>query len=283
MTTLDAPQCVWSLGAELGEGALWSKSDNALWFVDIKRDKIYRYDPATGGRRSYDAPTAPGFIVELDGGFVVGVQGGLHKFDPKTGDFEFWIAVETDLPGNRLNDGAVDPNGRLWFGTMDNAEKEATGTLYRLDASGPVAVDSGYVITNGPTFSPDGDVLYHTDTRHNTIYAFDMDAKGNLSNKRVFVTVEPEAGHPDGPVTDAEGCVWTGLYHGSAVRRYAPDGQLLTAIHFPAPNVTKMAFGGPDLSTCFATTARKGMKPEDLAAFPLAGGLFRFEAGVAGL
>src|SRR4029077_7421487 len=131
-------ECVWSVQAELGEGALWSVSDSALWFVDIKMDRIYRYEPATGRKRNYATPPSPSFLVAEEGGtFLVGLKSGLQRFDPKTGDFALLLEVEPDRPGNRLNDGALDPKGRLWFGTMDDGEKQTTGSLFRLAASGP--------------------------------------------------------------------------------------------------------------------------------------------------
>jgi sugar lactone lactonase YvrE len=143
-------------------------------------------------------------------------------------------------------------------------------------------MDSGYVITNGPAFSPDGGTLYHTDTLERRIYAFDLREDGSLANKRVFVTIEQGAGFPDGPVVDSEGCLWTGLFGGWSARRYAPDGRLLENVAFPVANITKLAFGGPNLTTVYATTARKGLDAAALAGQPEAGGLFCFEAKVPG-
>ena len=278
------PQCVWSVAAELGEGPLWLPGDGAVWFVDIKKDRIHRYEPSSGRKRSYETPPNPSFLVsDKTGKLVVGLKSGLHRFDPATGGFELLQVVEPDKPNNRLNDGALDPKGRLWFGSMDNGEREASGSLFRLDPSGPVAVDSGIVITNGPCFSPDGRTLYHTETVKRTIYAFDVAEDGSLSRKRVFVTIEENAGHPDGSVTDAEGCVWTCLFFGSAARRYAPSGELLATVRFPCSNITKLTFGGADLRTAYATSAHHLLSAEQLAAQPFAGALFRFEVDVPGL
>jgi len=284
MTDPITPQCAWALGAQLGEGPIWSAAEHAVWFVDIKKDRIHRFEPLTRRKRSYETPPSPSFIVAAQGGeFVVGLKSGLHRFDPRTGDLALLFEVEPELPGNRLNDGALDPSGRLWFGTMDDDEKEKTGSLYRLDANGPVRVDSGYAITNGPCFSPDGRILYHTDTRAGTIYAFDLASDGSAANKRVFIQIEDGAGHPDGSVTDSEGCVWVCLFHGAAARRYSPAGELISSVRFPCSNITKLAFGGSDFRTAFATSARHHLSEEQLAEQPLAGGLFRFELDVPGL
>jgi sugar lactone lactonase YvrE len=165
---------------------------------------------------------------------------------------------------------------------MDDGEENPTGALYRLDESGLSVMDPGYVITNGPAISPDAGTLYHTDTLQKRIYAFDLHADGSLSGKRVFATIEEGAGYPDGPVVDSQGCLWTGLFGGWGVRRYSPQGQLLECVSFPVANVTKLAFGGPDLMTIYATTARKGLDSAALAAQPLAGGLFCFRAETPG-
>jgi sugar lactone lactonase YvrE len=166
---------------------------------------------------------------------------------------------------------------------MDDAEGEATGMLYRFHHGVLAPMDSGYVITNGPAFSPDGRVLYHTDTLTRRIYAFDLGRDGALSNKRLFIEIEEGAGYPDGPTVDSEGCLWTGLFGGWSVRRYGPDGRLLQSVRFPVANITKLAFGGETLTTVYATTAAKGLDAAALTAQPLAGGLFSFEAAVPGL
>jgi sugar lactone lactonase YvrE len=225
-----------------------------------------------------------GFIVPDDGGrWIAGLASGLHRFDPATGAFDLIAVVEDPALGNRLNDGFADATGRLWFGSMDDAEQAASGALYRFDARGLRRMDDGYCITNGPATSPDGRTLYHTDTLKKLIYAFDVSAAGELSNRRVFAAIEDGAGHPDGTAVDADGCVWIALFGGWGVRRYSPGGQLLETVALPVANVTKIAFGGDDLRTAYATTARKGLSAAELAAQPRAGDLFAFRVDTPGL
>ncbi len=279
---LNAPDVIWPLAAELGEGPLWWQDQ--LWFTDIKQKQVHCCDGDGGTRRTWNAPSEVGFLAPLKNGhFLAGAKTGLHEFDPASGQFTFLRAVEPDRPGNRLNDGAVDARGRLWFGSMDDAEENATGRLYRLDRGGLAIMDTDYVITNGPAFSPDGRVLYHTDTLKKVIYAFDTGEDGALHSRRVFAQIEDGAGWPDGPVVDAQGCLWTGLFGGWGVRRYSPQGALLQQIRFPVANVTKLAFGGADLKTVYATTARKGLDAAASAKQPLAGALFRFQSDVPGM
>ncbi|WP_171012544.1 MULTISPECIES: SMP-30/gluconolactonase/LRE family protein [unclassified Sphingomonas] len=280
-----APASVWSLAAPLLEGPVWVARDAALWFVDIKGHRVHRYDPATGGKRSWPAPGQLGFVLPAaSGGFVAGLQTGLARFDPADGSFTHLVDPEPEKPGNRLNDATVDPAGRLWFGTMDDAEADDSGAIYRLAADGRCIAASPFVsITNGPAVSPDGRTLYHVDTLGGVIHACDLAADGSLANRRELARIPNEQGYPDGPTVDAEGCLWVGLYKGSAVRRYAPDGQLIETVPFPVDAITKIAFGGPDLKTVYATTANKHLSPAEKAANPHAGDLFAFRVAVPGV
>lgn len=310
MSQLFEPTCVWDLKATLGEGPVWSRKDHAIWFVDIKSSRVYRYDVNIGSHQVFHAPSPCGFIAPRKrGGFIVGCKTGLYAFDPhrhsRQGHFELLTHVEPGLPNNRLNDGYVDHHGRLWFGSMDDDENHPHGKLYRYDARGLKVMDDDYVITNGPAVSPDGKTLYHNDTLKKVIYAFDLSDDGHLSNKRVFAQLDQplpadsaspvcyaheEAtkaahgdGYMDGPVVDSAGNIWNALFFGWGVNCYAPDGRLLRRVRFPVSNVTKIAFGGHDLKTVYATTAAKGLSPEELKNQPLAGGLFRFDVDIPGL
>jgi xylono-1,5-lactonase len=279
------PKCLWEVGAELGEGALWSPRDKAVWFVDIKFKKIHRLDPASGERKSWDAPQQVGFVLPAKGGrWVAGLQSGLHTFDPVTGAFAL-LATPREYPaGNRLNDGFVDKAGRLWFGSMADSEQGRLGALYRLFDDGTARVqDANYAITNGPCVSPDGKTLYHTDTIDRVIYAFDLHDDGSLANKREFVRIERPNAYPDGPVVDAEGCLWTALFGGWGIERYSPAGKKIGYVQFPCANVTKAAFGGKDLRTVYATTAKLNLDAKARAEQPLSGGLFVFEVDTPGL
>ncbi|MBO9714911.1 SMP-30/gluconolactonase/LRE family protein [Sphingomonas sp.] len=279
------PVSVWPLSGPLLEGPVWVQRDAALWFTDIKRHKIYRYDPVSGDKREWLAPDQIGFALPAaGGGFIAGLKTGLHRFDETNGSFTPLCDPEPELPNNRLNDGIVDVHGRLWFGTMDDGEANATGRIYRLGADGSCVAESDFCsITNGPALSPDGRTLYHTDTLGGFIYACDVGDDGTLSNRRLFATIPNADGFPDGPAVDAEGCVWTGLYKGWSVRRYSPAGELLETVRLPVDAITKIAFGGPDLKTVYVSTANKHLSPAELEAQPLAGNLFTFDVDVPGV
>ena len=146
MSGATTPQLVSRSDCELGEGPVWSARDRSVWFVDIKGHRIHRFEPATGAARSWRAPDQVGFIAPLaDGRWIAGVKGGLHRFDPTSGLFNLVALVEDATPGNRLNDGFVDPAGRLWFGSMDDGEAALTGALYRLDRRGLERMDAAEI------------------------------------------------------------------------------------------------------------------------------------------
>jgi sugar lactone lactonase YvrE len=241
------PSSLCSVGATLGEGPVWDDRDGTLWFVDIKEQRVHRFDPAD------------------------------RSFTPL-------VDPEPHAPRNRLNDATVDAEGCIWFGSVDDSEEQASGHVYRYAAGEAprIALDP-VVITNGPAFSPDGRTLYHVDTLGKAIWAITAGDGAQLGEPRLFARIEDGAGYPDGPTVDAEGYVWMGLFGGWGVRRYAPDGRLVETVRSPVANVTKIAFGGDGLRTAFATTARKGLSAAELAEQPLAGDLFAFDPGVAGL
>ncbi|OYD83542.1 SMP-30/gluconolactonase/LRE family protein [Azospirillum brasilense] len=278
--------CVWEAGATLGEGPVWSPSRNALFAVDIRGARLLRYTPADGRGRDWPLEEAACWLVErADGaGFVAGLRsrrlvdltldGDRLLVEPEV------LRLEEDAPGNRLNDAAADTAGRLWVGSMDDAEQDASGALYRVDPDGSVErVDEGYTVSNGPALSPDGRTLYHTDSPRRTIYAFALAADGALSGKRTHIRFGEEDGYPDGMTCDAEGHLWVAHWSGGRVSRFRPDGTLDRVVRLPVSNVTSCAFGGPGLDQLFVTTAGQDAP----AGEPLAGALFACTPGVVGL
>jgi D-xylonolactonase len=264
------------IGAELGEGPVWI--DGALWFVDIKRRHIYRHVPDTDLTDRWNAPEMVGWVLpSVRGDLIVGLQSGPHRFSVDTGAFALLSEIDAHLPANRLNDAAIDARGRILFGTMDNDETHPNGRVYVLD-QGMVRETSiaPSVITNGPAITPAGDRLYHIDTLARTVVVHIVSSDGLLSPAEPFLAFMPEQGYPDGAICDAEGGVWIGFYGGWAARRYAPDGTMTDEVRFPVSNVTKIALGGADGRTAFATTARQGLDALALAEQPLAGDVFTF-------
>ena len=270
---------------KLGEGVLWDDLRQVVWFVDIKRHRLWHYDPATGSNAYDEAPDQIGWAVPAENGLLLcGLKDGLYTFDPQTRAFTKLMDVPGEPSQNRLNDACTDPWGRVWFGSMDDGENESSGAFYVFDG-GEVrqAGPKGIKITNGPAVNAKGTRIYFTDTTEQKIMVADLSQDG-VGEARLFVdtgALFPDA-YPDGPVVDAEDHLWTGLYLGSKVARFSPDGELVATVTMPARDITKMGFGGTDMGTVFVTTATKNMEPSDMETYPQAGSLFAFDAPVKG-
>jgi D-xylonolactonase len=279
------PELVWQLDCQLGEGPVWLADEAVLRFVDIKRGNVHRFDPASGAQETLFVGGKPSFIVPvLGGGLLVGSTHFIYELcdDPDDGALGEALATIPQPLHNRTNDATVDPSGRLWLGTMDDSESKPTGSIWCLDRGTLHPTTISAVVTNGPATSGDGRVLYHVDSGNRTIWRCAIGDGPALGPSEVFVQLTEADGHPDGIVTDSEDCLWVALWDGWGVRRYAPDGELMLHVPLPCARVTKIAFGGPDLRTAYVTTARVGLDEAALAAQPLAGSLFTFEAPVAG-
>ena len=260
----------------LGEGALWSARHNAFFWVDILAPAINRLALADGRIDRWDMPEPCGWMVEREaGGFIIGLQSGFAELtlDP------FAITAigdpEPHLPGSRMNDGKADADGHIWCGTMDMAEKRDVGALYRLAPDRTwEKMDSGYRVTNGPTFSRDGAWLYHSDTGRRTVYRFPRNTDGSLGERSDFIRFEESDGYPDGMTIDAEGGLWIAHWGGSRISRFTAEGVLDRAIALPARQITNIAFAGPALDRMFVTSATIGLdaNPEDGALFEVASG-----------
>lgn len=277
---------VWEGQAELGEGVIWDERRLHLIWLDIKGRKLHFFSPATDHRRSVDLPAEVGAIaLRGDGSLVAACSTGFTYLDPDTGRLNLIGDPERHLPENRFNDGTCDPAGRFIAGSMDDREVEATGHVYALEPGGGMRrLFGGFVVCNGPAFSPAGDRLYFSDSVGRAILAFDYNVTtGSATNPRRFATFSKDDGFPDGLTVDASGGLWVAHWDGWRVTRFLPDGVIDRVLHMPVPRPTRCAFGGPDLRDLYITSARIGLNAEALAQAPLSGSLFRSTPGVAGL
>jgi len=285
---MKAPQCVWNARAALGEGPLWSVKEQALYWVDILNHRLHRFAPnEQQAQRTWQFNQEISAVAERAeaGGLIVSLRHGFAFFDPATEKLQPLAQIETELPGNRFNDGKCDARGRFWAGTMDFDGKQPSGSLYRFSPDLKTAkMDSGYPVTNGPAWSSHYRTMYFNDSVNGRVFAFDFDLDtGELSSKRLFLQFPEEDGSPDGMNTDAEGGLWIAHWGASKITRHAPDGTALQTITMPCSQVTSCAFGGPNLKTLYVTSAADGLSASQLEREPLAGGLFAVELEIAGV
>jgi sugar lactone lactonase YvrE len=274
------PELIADAACVTGEGPLWHPTEQCVYWVDIPRGRLFRYDPATGAHAQvFEGDAIGGFTIQADGALLLFMARGAIRL---WRDGEITTLMES-IPGEeetRFNDVIADPAGRVFCGTM--AIPGRRGRLYRLDPDltlTTVVEDVG--ISNGMGFTADRRTMYYTDSGAGEIYQYAYDERtGALANRRVLVRVPKEEGLPDGMTVDAAGDLWSARWDGSCLVRYAPDGTEKQRIPFPARKVSSVVFGGPDYRDMYVTTAGG----DDRAANgPGAGALFRLRLGVQGV
>lgn len=282
---LPAPAVLHQHEALIGEGPVWDPRIGRIIWVDIANKHVFSTDPASGQTRRRQLDKAVGVVLpRASGGYVAALQDGFYAL-PDIGEPELITPVEASNPATRFNDGEIDPQGRLWAGTMGWDAEPGQGSLYRLDPGGEVTrMVKDVTISNGLGWSPDGGTMYYADTHTHRIDRFDFDpVSGDISNRRAFVTIRHGGGRPDGLTVDSEGAVWVATWPGYGVHRYLPDGTLDAVIPLPVSNVSSIELGGADLRDAFITTAWELLSEEEHAAQPLAGSLFHTRVDNPGL
>ena len=278
--------CVLRANALLGEAPLWDPAERVLYWVDIKRREVHRFDPATGrDARWIVAEDVGSLAVRAAGGLVVAMRSGFHFFDPATGRTTPIVDPEPERSENRFNDGKPDRQGRFWAGSMHDPETRPTGGLYRLDPDRSCRrLVDGLICPNALCWSPDGRTMYHADTVYRTVWAWDFDPdRGEIANRRTFFEVPTADGAPDGATVDAEGCLWLAHWDGWRLTRYDPIGRIERVVPLPVQRPTCPAFGGPDLDVLYVTSASINFSAAERARQPLAGGILALAPGIRGL
>lgn len=274
-----------------GEGPLWDVERQALWWTDCLGQKLYRYDSASKKSELIsDGLEINGFALNAAGGFIVANSKGIWLWDGA--DDPKLIGGETKSATCKWNDCIADPKGRFLAGSACYTPHGdyPPSKLISVDRDGTFrTLDEGFHLSNGLGFSLDCETLYFTDSIARSIFAYEYDAaSGAARNRRVFVQVPSDEGLPDGLTVDAEGYVWSAQWYGSCVVRYDPDGKVERRIETPAKQTSSLAFGGPDLTDIFITSAAKSepmpvMPPGyDARSGYFGGALFHTNLGIAG-
>lgn len=273
-------KCVLEASALLGEGPVWDAPRGLLWWIDIRRGRLHRHDPATDASGCVDLPHRITAVAPAqDGRLVACGDTGFVYLDPDTLAIEPIVRPEGEPAGNRFNDAKVDRHGRLWAGTMDDAEEQASGAVHRLGRDGAVRrVGKGFRVPNGPAFDSTGR-MFIADSPTGHIYVHANDGDGP---RAIFASFGGAMGYPDGMTCDAEDHLWVAFWGGWCVRRIAPDGKVVAEVAMPVAQPTSVAFGGDALATLFVTSASTGLDADALTGQPLAGGLFAMRPNVGG-
>jgi sugar lactone lactonase YvrE len=272
---------------QLGEGPVWDAENECVLWVDIPAGQIHSFYPHNREHFVFETGQMVGSIaIRSSGILIAALQHGFHEISLEKRTVKQLTDPEAHLPGNRFNDGKCDLAGRFWAGTMSVSDEPGAGKLYMLDKDQTVSVKIENVsCSNGLAWSPDHNIFYYIDTPTQQVVAYDYDlTTGGIRNKRVVIEICQEEGFPDGMTIDEEGMLWIALWDGWKVARYNPyNGELLHQIHLPVARITSCTFGGSNLQDLYITSAKTGLKQEELAQQPLAGCLFVIKnIGVSG-
>ena len=279
-------RCVLDVRAKLGECPVWSARDKALYWVDIDAPSLNRFDPATGHNRVMPMPESIGsFALRKPAGFIVALRTGIWLARADGTLDRRILDAPYDPAHHRFNDGRCDPAGRFFVGSMNEKRDAPSGTLVCIDAYGVMKeVLSGFTISNGLAWSPDGRTMYHSDTPAHVVRAFDYDPDaGTIGKERVFIKWDGETDRPDGAAVDSAGNYWSAFFRGGKVVQISPRGEIIAEYPVPAMCPTMCAFGGPDLRTLYVTSASGGRDAQELARLPQSGGIFAMTVDVPGL
>ena len=284
--------CVLDVKANLGEGPIWSIVDQNLYWVDINKCQLNKFNPINGENKIIDVNKPIGcFAIKKNLNVILALSDGFFELNQSDKSMTFISNPESHILGNRFNDGTVDMKGRFYAGTMaingSYKNSKPRGSLYCLDRFGKVTKTmEGFYTINGLAFSPDCKTAYISDSAPwiRTIWAYDYNLEeGNWSNKRVFFNTKDIPGRPDGGCVDAEGCYWMAGVSGWEIVRLSPKGKIDMIIKMPIEKPTKIAFGGRNLDIIYVTSIGKDITKGTENNQPLAGGIFALKVpGVRG-
>jgi sugar lactone lactonase YvrE len=277
-------ELVWDARCSVAESPVWDAAGRRLLFCDINGKRINALSVDTGAQESWDFPDVVGsFGLCRSGRLVVAQRHHVVLFDPKSGALIDLTPKIQEPATNRLNDGKVGPDGAFWVGSMDeNSPRQRIAALYRATADGQITKqEEGYAVSNGLAWSPNGRIMYHSDSTAGIIEAWDFNpATGERANHRILVKLTNEDGRPDGAATDLDGNYWSAGPSAGCINCFSPTGELLRKWPFPVPGPTMPCFAGD--GGLYVTSLREGKSAQVLADFPTLGGLFRADTPAVG-
>jgi sugar lactone lactonase YvrE len=262
----------------LGEGPVWDAKRKVICWLDILNGEIHEYATEQKMHKVIPVHQLIGSLaVCTNGNFIAALQNGFAFIDKISGEIKMIADPESYLSNNRFNEGKCDPAGRFWAGTMSLSEEPNAGSVYVVekDLSITKRIES-VTISNGLAWSINHKTFYFIDTPTFEVAAYDYNKySGHISNKRTIIKIASEDGYPDGMTIDNEGMLWIAHWDGWQVTRWNPvSGEKIHSIQLPVSKVTSCTFGGENYGDLYITSAKIGLREDELEKQPLAGSLF---------
>jgi sugar lactone lactonase YvrE len=242
--------------AIVGEGPAWNAGLGVLHSVDVRREKVYTYNPTLGTVESFSTKSAPGAVIPTTGNkLAIALVDGIYLANLDGSNLDNKFMIEAEILGNRMNDAKCDPNGVLFAGTMGD-NKSPSGSLYRINSEGFEKVCKDVTVSNGLAWSPNGSKIYYIDSGKRSVQISDFDlSTSSIIGFKNFIEFPTSFGIPDGMCADKEGGIWVAFFGGQQVRRFSESGIQTHEINLPVPLVTSCCFAGEDSTTLYITTA----------------------------
>jgi sugar lactone lactonase YvrE len=241
------------------EGARWHRDQ--LWFSDMHTGQVFRSDPAARTLEEVvvvdDQPSGLGWLP--DGSLLIScmLDRTVRRLGPDGGLTDFAdVSAHTDSP---INDLVTEASGRTFLGgfgyDLYSDAPQKPGPIFRIDPDGSsTVVERDMVFPNGSIILPGTSTLVVAETWAARLTAFDIDERGDLTNKRVWAEL-PEGSTPDGVCVDAAGAVWVSSISTSQFLRVEEGGRVTQVITVAGRCATDCVLGGPDGTTLFLLTS----------------------------
>jgi len=249
---------------ELGEGPLWHPQRGQLYWFDILNRRLHTRERDRTRTMQFDEHVSAAGWVD-DTHLLIASETRLFVFDLERETSRDVAPLEADDSATRSNDGRADPWGGFWIGTMGKAAEPGAGAIYRFHGGEVRKLHPDITIPNSICFSPDRRYAFFTDTPTGRILRQPLAAADGWPEGEpdLWLDLSAEVLHPDGAVVDAAGNLWGAQWGAWRVACYDPDGTFVRAVDFGAAHTSCPAFGGPDLTTLFCTTALENLSAAD--------------------
>ena len=264
--------------ASLGEGLFVDEAGQRILWVDINNSALFSKSFDGTCLREYKVKEFPSAILNVEcEKATVCISSGLIEYDLATGESRVLSENPQSVGGEvfRLNDGAMLPDGRFIYGTMQTVPSGPSGGLFCFNGSDtvslgvPVGIPNGFVVLEGPN-------ILIADSLTKKINLFEIDEVGRrLRLVRCWHEFSLEHFTPDGGCTDYNGNVYFALWDGSGLAVLDYSGNLIEIIGLPVPRPTNCKLAGG--KRMLVTTAREGLTREQLRQAPLSGSVLELQ------
>lgn len=258
----------------LGEGILYCKDTNLIYWVDINNNTIKKLDLSKTNsiQESIKIQSKPSAILSIRNDHIIFLDdSGVSKLHLKN-YFVEQVSVNKNLfknINNRSNDGVLLRNKKIIYGVMDHNPKHNSGGLYIYNNDDHEQFDE-MGIPN--LFLEIDNMILIADSFEGIIYQYDLPS---LGNKQIWLDLSSHSYTPDGGCVGPDGLIYIAMWGGGFVAQYSKKAELLNKFYVSAKNPTNCAFISNN--QMYITSAFDNTTVDDLEKYPESGRLIKIE------